>query len=99
MSRGDKTNSAVLIGVQENSIEPLVQSKRDQLLKLVAQLAEPEVSLESRLVIIDQLRDLLKPPGGEGVELFSYRDDHIASPSIHLTGIKPIPNEEKRFLK
>jgi len=48
-----------LLGQPEEKEEPVSEDERGQILALTAQLAEPELSVEARLVIAAQIRLVL----------------------------------------
>lgn len=48
-----------LLGQPEEKQEAVTEGEREQVLALAAQLAEPELSLEARLVIVAQIRVVL----------------------------------------
>jgi hypothetical protein len=48
-----------LLGIQQEASTPIAESERTQLLALTTQLEQPELSLDTRLEITAQMRELL----------------------------------------
>ena len=78
-----------LMGQPEEKPEAVSEGEREQVLALTTQLAEPELSLEARLVIVAQLRLVML---GEQVALNAplirerrQLDDH-PPPSLNVLG-------------
>jgi hypothetical protein len=49
-------NRLNLLGEKESEPEPVTTEEREELLALTEQLAQPEISLESRLEIVTRMR-------------------------------------------